>query len=129
MIGYISPVIITIVLFELFAFLRISKEAMAIVTRSRESMHILLSPEFGDQEKEAVTRRESAEIFRLTLRLSAKLGVSGLFLYLVFLLFVVHFPDLKGWIREGIFSPVAIVTLTATVVCYAWVRRAILGRL
>lgn len=125
---YVPLLLFCIVLFELFALLRIGKDAMAIIARTQEAMRVLQSPELGDDEKESFMRRGSAETFKATLRFAVKFLFIGLALYALFLLTVTLFPDLKEAMLESLFSPVVIVMLTAATMCYAWARKAILAR-
>ena len=118
-----------IVLFELFALLKIGRDAMAIIARSQEAMRALMSSELGDDDKEVLMRRGSADIFKATLRFALKFLAIGVVLYLLFLLTVTFFPDLKQAMLESLYSPVVIAVLTIGTLCYAWVRRAIVSRL
>ena len=74
-------------------------------------------------------RRGSADIFKATLRFALKFLSIGVVLYLLFLLIVTLFPDLKQAMFESLYSPVVIAILTLGTLCYAWVRKAILSRL
>jgi hypothetical protein len=118
-----------IVLFELFALLKIGRDALAIIARSQESMRVLMSAEIADDDKEVLMRRGSADIFKATLRFGLKFLAIGAVLYLLFLLTVALFPDLKQALLESLYSPVVIAVLTAVTLCYAWVRRTIIARL
>jgi len=118
-----------ILLFELFALLKMGRDAMAIITRSQEAMRVLMSSELGDYDKEVLMRRGSADIFKATLRFAVKFLSLGVVLYLLFLLTVTLFPDLKQALFESLYSPVVIAVLTFGTMCYAWVRKAILSRL
>jgi hypothetical protein len=118
-----------IILFELFALLKIGRDATAIITRSRESMRVLMSSELGDDDKEVLMRRGSADIFKATLRFALKFLSIGVVLYLLFLLTAALFPDLKQAMFESLYSPAVIAILTFGTMCYAWVRKAILSRL
>lgn len=118
-----------IALFELFALLKIGSDAMAIITRSHQAMRVLMSSELGDDDKEVLMRRGSADIFKATLRFALKFLAIGVVLYLLFLLTVTLFPDLKQAMLESLSSPVVIAVLTVGTMCYAWVRRAIVSRL
>ena len=118
-----------IILFELFALLKMGREPMAIITRSREAMRVLMSSELGDDDKEVLMRRGSADIFKATLRFALKFLSIGVVLYLLFLLIVTLFPDLKQAMFKSLYSPVVIAILTLGTLCYAWVRKAILSRL
>ena len=118
-----------IALFELFALLNIGSDAMAIITRSHQAMRVLMSSELGDDDKEVLMRRGSADIFKATLRFALKFLAIGVVLYLLFLLTVTLFPDLKQAMLESLYSPVVIAVLTVGTMCYAWVRRAIVSRL
>jgi hypothetical protein len=116
-----------IALFELFALLQIGRDAMAIITRSQEAMRVLRS-ELGDDDKEVLMRRGSADIFKATLRFGLKFVAIGGVLYLLFMLTVTALPDLKQALLESLYSPVVIAVLTVATLCYAWVRRAIVSR-
>jgi hypothetical protein len=118
-----------IFLFELFVLLNVGRDAMAIITRSQEAMRALRSSELGDDDKEVLMRRGSADIFKATLRFALKFLSIGLILYLLFLLIVTLFPDLKRALIESLYSPIVIAVLTVGTMCYAWVRRALLSRL
>ena len=118
-----------IILFELFALLKTSRDATAIITRSREAMRVLMSSELGDDDKEVLMRRGSADIFKATLRFALKFLSIGVVLYLLFLLTVTLFPDLKQAMFESLYSPVIIAILTFGTLCYAWLRKAILSLL
>ena len=83
-----------IALFELFALLNIGRDAMGIITRSQEAMRALMSSELGDDDKEVLMRRGSADIFKATIRFALKFLAIGGVLYLLFLLTVTLFPDL-----------------------------------
>ena len=118
-----------ILLFELFALLKMGRDAMAIITRSQEAMRVLMSSELGDYDKEVLMRRGSADIFKATLRFALKFLSIGVVLYLLFLLTVTLFPDLKQAMFESLYSPVVIAILTFGTLCYAWLRKAILSLL
>lgn len=118
-----------IAVFELFAWLKIGKDAMAIVTRSQEATRVLMNSELGDDDKEILVRRGSADVFKATLRLALKFVAIGAVLYLLFMLTAALFPDLKQPLLESLYSPVVIAVLTVATLCYAWVRRAIVSRL
>ena len=118
-----------VVLFEFCVLLRMGKDVMSIIARSQEAMRVLMSPEYGDDEKEVLMRRGSADIFKATLRFAAKVLLIGLVLYALFLLTVALFPDRKEALVESLYSPVVIVILTVGTMGYAWVRKAALARL
>src|SRR5262245_6761081 len=118
-----------IVLFESFVLLKIGSDAMAIITRSQEAMRVLRSSEIGDDEKEVLMRRASADNFKATLRFALKFLSIGLVLYVLFLLTVTLFPALKQALLESLLSPVVIAVLTLGTMCYAWVRKGVLTRL
>jgi hypothetical protein len=117
-----------VALFELFALLKIGRDAKAIITRSQQALRVLRSSELADDDKEVLMRRGSADIFKATLRFALKFLVIGGVLYLLFLLTVTLFPALKQAMLESLYSPVVIAVLTVATLCYAWVRRAIVAR-
>ena len=114
-----------IVFFELFALLKVGRDAMAIITRSQEAMRVLMYSELADDDKEVLMRRGSVEIFKATLRFALKFVATGAVLYLLFMLTVTLLPDLQQALLESLYSPVVIAGLTVATLCYAWVRRAI----
>jgi hypothetical protein len=118
-----------IVMFELFVLLKIGRDAMAIITRSQQSMRVLMSSELGDDDKEVAMRRASVDIFKATLRFALKFFSIGLILYLLFVLIVTLFPNLKRTLLESLYSPIVIAVLTFATMGYAWVRKTILSRL
>lgn len=123
---YPPLVLFAIVFFELFVLLRIGKDARAIVTLSGESMRLLVTSGIGDGETEAFIRRKSAEIFKATCTFAVKLLAIGLVIYLLFLLTVTLFPDLREAILTGLVSPAVIMIVTGATVCYALVRNSTL---
>ena len=98
---YAPLFVFCIVLFELFALLKMGTDAMAIIARSQEAMRVLRSVDLGDDEKEVFMRRGSADIFMATVRFAAKLLLIGVLLYLLFLLTVTLFPDLKEGVARS----------------------------
>lgn len=122
-------ILFAIIFLELFMLLRISKHVPAVVTLSRESMRVLASSTIGDDERETCMRRSSAEIFKATCGLAMKFLSIGLILYFLFWITTTQFPDLRKPMIESFASPIAIAILTAAIVCYALVRKAILVRL
>ena len=116
-----------IVLFELFALLKMGRDAMAIIALSQQAMRVLMYSDLGDDQKEVLMRRGSADIFKATLRFALKFVAIGAVLYLLFVLAVTLLPDLKQPLLESLYSPVVIAVLTLATVGYAWVRRAIVS--
>ena len=123
MMTYALLLILCVVFFELFKLLRIGKDAIALVVRSQEAVRVLQSPTLGDDEKESLTRRASLDIFKATFRFALKFLLIALALYLLFLLSVALFPELKEPMQAALFSPAVIVALTFATLLYAWVRR------
>ena len=128
MIIYAPLFMLCIVFVELFIRLGIGKDAMAIVARSREAMGVLLSPELGDDEKEAFMRRGSVDIFKATFLFAMKFVLIGVVLYLLYLLVVSVLPGLKHELLAKLIAPVPIVILTIGTMAYARVRSSIFGR-
>lgn len=129
MFHYLLLSCLSIVFFELFLWLRMSRDAAQIVTCSSDSAHILISAEMGDDEKEAVIRRRSMEIFKATRRLAGKLLLTCLILYLLFQMLTLDHPDFRKVSLSSLFSPVAIAAVTVAIVCYTWLRKTVLARL
>jgi hypothetical protein len=126
---YLLLVTLSILLFELATLLRMTGDAKEIVRRSLESMRVLSSPELGDEEKEAVTRRAAVGISKATTYFGAKLLLICVLLYSLFLMAVAQFPDLRGETLGSLFSPAKMAILTAAIVGYVWARKAVLTRL
>jgi hypothetical protein len=124
---YVSLAAFCIVLYEMFVLLKIGKDAMAIMSRSQDAMRLLKSSEQSDDEKEAMARQRSMEMFKATLNFALKLVVIGVALYLVFWLTTTLRPDLRDALLRSLYSPVVIVLMTVGTVCYAWVRRILRG--
>ena len=119
---------LSIVLFELFVLLRMVDNARTILASSQDAMRVLASRDLTDDEKESVMRRGSLEILNATLRLAAKLLLTGAILFALFQLIVTIFPDLKQPLLDSLLSPTVIAILTVTMIAYAWARRSVLGR-
>ena len=62
---YVALFPFCVVLFELFALLKMGSDATAIIRRSRDAMRVLVSSELGDDDKEVFMLSASADIFRL----------------------------------------------------------------
>lgn len=122
---YALLILFAIIFFELFMLFRISKDVGTIVALSQESMRVLASSTIGDDERETCMRRSSLEIFKATCGLAMKFLLIGLFLYFLFWMTATQFPDLRKSMTESLVSPFAIAVLTAAIICYAWVRKAI----
>ncbi len=125
---YAALLFFCIVLFELFLYLRIGKDAMSIIARSQEAMRVLRSPDLGDDEKESFMRRGSAEIFKATLYFAVKFALIGAVLYLLFLLVIAFMPDRKEALLESLMSLAMIVAMTVATLIYAWVRKTLTVR-
>jgi hypothetical protein len=120
---------LSVVLFELFRLLKMGENAKTIIASSQEAVRVLRSAELADEEKESFMRRGSIEIFKATLRLAAKLILTGGILFALFELIVAIFPGLEKPLLESFVSPSVIGILTAAVIGYAWARKAALRRL
>lgn len=120
---YVPLFLICVVLFELFALLKMGGDALAIIARSRDSMRVLASTELSDDEKEAYVRRGSLDIFKATMRFALKFAFIALILYLVFLAIVTLFPALRDGMVKAFYSPLVIVILTVGTMAYAWARK------
>jgi cytochrome c biogenesis protein CcdA len=116
-----------IVFYEMFVLLGIGNDAMAIVSRSQDAMRLLKSSEQSDDDKEAMARQRSMEMFKATLNFALKLVVIGVALYLVFWSTTTLRPDLRDALLRSLYSPVVIVLMTVGTMFYAWVRRILRG--
>lgn len=114
-----------IVFLELFLFLQLRNEVMAIMRRSREALRVLMTRDLDDSEKESFMRRESVLMLKAAVLFTAKFAIIFGVLYLVYLLAVSVFPDLQDEILDSLVSPAVIVILTGATLCYAWARNAI----
>ena len=115
-----------IVFIELFIVLDLRREATSIVTRSHAGMRVLTSADLDDDEKEALVRRASVDLFKATLLFSLKFLMIALALYIMFWLAVALFPDLRNPILESIASPTIIIGLTLAAAAYVWARNVLL---
>ena len=114
---------LSVVLFELFRLLNIAADGKTIIASSQEAMRVLKSPQLSDEEKESFMRRGSVETFKATLRLAAKLALTGAVLFALFELIVALFPDLEKPLLDSLLSPTVIVILTVALIAYAFVRK------
>lgn len=126
---YVPLVLFCVAFLELFIFFDIRKSAVEIITRSQESVRVLMSSEMGDDEKEAFMRRGSVELFKATGLFSFKFFLIFATLYLMYLLLITIFPSLGDTLINSFLSPSVIVILTIVTMCYAWARNAVLKQL
>jgi hypothetical protein len=118
-----------VVFLELFLFLDLRKEAVAIIARSREAARVAVAKGMSDDEKEAFMRRESLAMFKATAMLTLKLLGIVAVLYAIFLGTVAVMPDLERPLLDSFGSPPIIVMMTIATVLYGWARNAILKQL
>lgn len=121
MVAYILLVVLALVLFEFGHLLGMTEDVKAIAAHSRESVRVLSSKDVAEDDKEAIARFRSVQIFKVTFFLGAKLLLCILFVLLIFRLF----PRLDG---TSLVSPVAITVLTVAVVSYAGLRHRVSTR-
>jgi hypothetical protein len=126
--GFIPLFFLGVIAFELFSWLRMSQDAMMIFARSQQSMRVLMASDMADEEKERLMLSGSAEIFKITLRFTAKFLLLALAIYGLFVLTVAIFPSLHDVMIASLYSPAAIALLTVGLGGYAWVRKAVLAR-
>jgi hypothetical protein len=118
-----------IVFLELFLFLDLRKEAMAIVARSREAVRVMAAKDISDDDKEAFMRRAALAMLKATAMFTLKfLGIVAV-LCAIFLGAVALMPDLERPLLDSLVSPPTILMLTIATVLYAWVRNAVLKQL
>lgn len=125
---YGALLVLSVLLFELFLALKIGDDARTILTRSREAMRVLSSAELADDQKESSMRRGSLAILIATLCLAGKLLLVGVVLLALYRFIAVIVPGRERALLESLLSAVGVVTMSATVVGYAWARKAVLGR-
>ena len=119
-------VISCIVFIELFIFLDLEKEAIGIITRSREAMSVVMSSELDDDAKEAFMRHASIDMFKATFMFVIKFLLIAVVLYAMYWLLVSIAPDLRDPILESFVSPIVIIGVTFAGISYAWVRNVVL---
>jgi hypothetical protein len=125
---YLPLLLLAIALFELFAWLRMTQDAKAIIARSQEAMRVLQSTQMGDDEKEVFMRQASLESFKATFRFALKFLLAGGVLYALYRLTITFFPHLEEPLLESFVSPVALVGVTLAVMVYARARKTIFAR-
>ena len=101
-------------------------EAMGFVARSRAAMRVVMSAELDDDEKEALVRRASLEMFKATFLFSLKFLLIVVVLYTMYWLIVTVFPELRDPILGSIVSPIVIIVLTLAAAAYVWARNVLL---
>jgi hypothetical protein len=122
---YAVLLVLCIVFLELFLFFRLRDDVMTIFRRSREALRVFMAKDLDDSEKETFMRRESVLMLKAAGSFTAKFAIIFGVLYLVYLLAVSAFPDLRDEILDSLVSPAVIVILTVATLCYAWARNAI----
>jgi hypothetical protein len=122
---YAMLLVLCIVFLELFLFFRLRDDVMTIFRRSREALRVFMAKDLDDSEKETFMRRESVLMLKAAGSFTAKFAIIFGVLYLVYLLAVSAFPDLRDEILDSLVSPAVIVILTVATLCYAWARNAI----
>ncbi len=122
---YVFYFVSCIAFIELFIFLDLKKEAMSIVTRSREAVSIVMASELDDDTKEVFIRRASVAMFKTTFVLVIKLLLIIVVLYAMYLLVLAVFPELTDSILEGFVSPIVIIECTFAAIGYAWTRNVV----
>jgi len=122
---YVLLLLFCIVFFELFVRLDLRKDAMAIVTRSREAMRVMAAKDMSDDDKEAFMRRSSLAMFRTTGTFTLKFLGILVVLYAIFRGVVALLPDLERPLLDSFVSPLIIVLLTVATLLYAWLRNAV----
>ena len=123
---YVYLLVSCIVFIELFILFDVKKEAMGIVTLSREVMGILMSSGLDDDAKEAFMRRASIDTFKATLIISLKFLLIILMLYAMYWIMVYAFPMLRDPILDSFVSPLVIIGLTAAAMVYVWARNVVI---
>jgi cobalamin synthase len=121
--------LLCVVFLELFLFLELRKDAVAILARSREAVRVLCSAETDDDRKEAFMRRASAQTLKATAVFTLKFVLIFLLLYLIYRGAIAAIPGLEGPLVDSFVSPPVIVILTIATLCYAWARNALVKQL
>jgi len=122
---YLFLLVSCVIFIELFIYLDLNKEAMTIITRSRDAMGVVMSSDLDDDAKEAFMRRASVEMFKATFTFAIKFLFIVVVLYAIYWLLINVFPDLRDPVLESLVSPVVIVGMTFAAMSYVWVRNVI----
>lgn len=123
---YASLAIFCVVFVELFLFLDIRKDVARLASTAQESLRVLASAKMTDDEKEALVRRASLDLFKATGLFTVKVIAIVAVLYLVYSLFIVALPDLEPELLQSFVSPLAILITSIVAMGYAWLRNVIL---
>ena len=110
---------------ELFMLFRLRRDVSTILSLSREAVQVMMSPELGDDAKEAFMRRASARMFKSTLLFVLKFLLIVAVLYAIFAFTVYLAPEIEGSILQSVVSPVVIVLLTIATAGYVYGRNGL----
>lgn len=118
-----------VIFVELFLFLDLRRQAAAILRQARQSVSVLTDRDVGDDEKEAFVRSAALGVLGTTGGFAAKLALIAGVLYAAYRGAAWAFPGLEDALLRDAVSPVVVVTVTLTAVCYAWARDAVVKQL
>lgn len=122
---YASLAIFCVAFVELFLFLNIRKDIALLASTAQESLRVLSSSKMTDDEKEALVRRASLDLFKATGLFTTKVIAIFVVLYFIYFLFIGASPDLEPELLQSFVSPLAILITSIVAMCYAWVRNVI----
>lgn len=111
---------------ELFIALNIQREAVSLLSQSRDAMKVVMSSDLHDDEKEVLVRRASIEMFKSTFLFLGKFLAIVAVLFGIYWATIAAFPDLRTPIHDSFVSPIVLVALTLLATVYVWARNVIL---
>ena len=123
---YFFLVILCVAFIELFILLDVTGKVKSVLNVSREAAAVLMSSDMSDDEKEAIIRRSSLDLFKATFSFTLKFAIIFLVLYGLYEAFVYVFPESGQALYESMFSWIVILALTAVGMGYVWVRNKVL---
>lgn len=117
----------SLIFVEAFFFLRLDRQARAVLGIARDSMSVLADARFSDADKEACARRASRLVLKATAVMVLKLAAIAAVLYAVFLGITWIHPSSAAGLLAALASPLVILAVTLVAFGYVWMRNAILG--
>ena len=127
MLTYLAMIGLCLVFLELLVRMAVVRDAMIVVTTSREATRVMASDNMGDDAKEKFVRGAALSIFKATLRVAAKFVAILLVLYALFRVVAALSPATGQELLAALTAPVPLVAVTLATVAYAWVRGRVVG--
>jgi hypothetical protein len=125
--GVAALILSSLIFVEAFFFLRLDKQARAVLGIARDSMSVLADGRISDADKEACARRASLLVLKATAVMVLKLAAIAAVLYAVFLGVTWIHPSSAASLLAALASPLVILSVTLVAFGYVWMRNAILG--